>query len=93
MKAIIMAGGSGTRLRPLTCGQPKPMLRILDRPVMEYIINLLKRHDITDISVTLQYLPDNIQEFFGDGSAYGVKLRYFIEESPLGTAGSVKNAA
>ena len=93
MKAIIMAGGSGTRLRPLTCGQPKPMLRILDRPVMEYIINLLKRHDITDISVTLQYLPDNIQEFFGDGSAYGVKLHYFVEESPLGTAGSVKNAA
>ncbi len=92
MKAIIMAGGEGSRLRPLTCNRPKPMVRILDKPVMQYSIELLKKHGITDIGVTLQYLPEQIRQHFGDGSEYGVNLRYFTEESPLGTAGSVKNA-
>ncbi len=91
MKAIIMAGGHGTRLRPLTCTFPKPMARILNRPVMEHSILLLKKHGITDIGVTLMYLPEQIRSYFGDGSAWGVKLTYFTEETPLGTAGSVKN--
>ncbi len=91
MKAIIMAGGEGTRLRPLTATMPKPMARILNRPVMEHIILLLKKHGITDIGVTLMYMPEHIRAYFGDGSAWGVRLTYFLEETPLGTAGSVKN--
>lgn len=92
MKAIIMAGGQGTRLRPLTCTAPKPMAPVMNRPVMEHSILLLKKHGITDIGVTLQYLPEQIRSYFGDGSAFGVRLTYFLEETPLGTAGSVKNA-
>lgn len=92
MKAIIMAGGEGTRLRPLTCNIPKPMMPIMDKPVMEYALELLKKNGITDIGVTLQYLPDEIMNYFGDGKEFGVNMRYFIEETPLGTAGSVKNA-
>lgn len=92
MKAIIMAGGEGSRLRPLTCGLPKPLVPVLNRPIMHYIINLLKKHFFTDIGVTLQYKPEDIRDHFGNGSEYGVNLNYFLEESPLGTAGSVKNA-
>jgi mannose-1-phosphate guanylyltransferase/phosphomannomutase len=92
MKAVIMAGGEGTRLRPLTCNVPKPMMPILEKPVMQYTIELLKKYGITDIAVTLQYLPDEVIRYFGDGNDFGVKMRYFIEEFPLGTAGSVKNA-
>lgn len=92
MKAVIMAGGEGTRLRPLTCNRPKPMVPIVNKPVMEHIIELLKKYNITDIAVTLQYLPDLIKEHFGDGSEYGVNLKYYVEDTPMGTAGSVKNA-
>lgn len=92
MKAVIMAGGKGTRLRPLTCAIPKPMVPLLGKPVMAYGIELLKRHGIRDIAVTLQHLPDAIRNHFEDGAAYGVHLHYFEEETPLGTAGSVKNA-
>ncbi|MDP4143595.1 MAG: sugar phosphate nucleotidyltransferase [Bacillota bacterium] len=92
MKAIIMAGGQGTRLRPLTCNLPKPMLPIMEKPVMQYTIELLKKSGITDIGVTLQYLPDEIIGYFGDGKEFGVNIQYFIEQVPLGTAGSVKNA-
>ncbi len=87
-----MAGGEGSRLRPLTCDCPKPLLRLLDRPLMEYAIELLKRHGIKDIGVTLGYLPDEIQEYFGDGSRFGVSLRYYTEHTPLGTAGSILQA-
>lgn len=91
MKAILMAGGSGTRLRPLTCDIPKPMVPMLNRPMAEHIVNLLKRHGITDIIVTLYYLPHVIQNYFGDGSEFGVNIRYAVEEKmPLGTAGCVK---
>lgn len=93
MKAIIMAGGKGTRLSPLTRNLPKPMVPLLDRPCIEYIVQLLKRHGITDIGITLQYLPKMVINYLGDGSEYGVKFRYFEEMFPLGTAGSVKNAA
>lgn len=92
LKAVIMAGGQGSRLRPLTCHLPKPMVPLLDRPCMEYIIELLRRHGITEIAVTLQYLPQVIKKYFGDGTEYGVHLHYFEETTPLGTAGSVKNA-
>lgn len=92
VQAIIMAGGEGSRLRPLTCDRPKPMVPVLNRPVMEYAIELLKSHGISDIGVTLQYLPEEIINHFRDGSGHGVNLQYFIEEEPLGTAGSVKNA-
>ena len=91
MKAVIMAGGEGTRLRPITLGLPKPMVPLLGRPVMEHIIGLLKRHGITDICVTLQYMPEVAQSWFGDGAELGVRLTYFVEREPLGTAGSVKN--
>ncbi|MGI6711569.1 MAG: sugar phosphate nucleotidyltransferase [Bacillota bacterium] len=91
MKAVIMAGGEGSRLRPLTCDRPKPMVPVMDKPIMEHIIQLLYRHNLHNIGVTLMYLPEEIKDYFGDGSEFGVKLEYFIEETPLGTAGSVKN--
>lgn len=92
MKTVIMAGGEGTRLRPLTCNRPKPMVPIVNKPVMEHIIELLKKHDLTDIAVTLQYMPELIKEYFNDGSDFGVNIKYYVEKTPLGTAGSVKNA-
>lgn len=91
MKAVIMAGGEGSRLRPLTCDLPKPMVPIMNFPLMEHVIELLKKHGITEIAVTLAYLPQRIREYFGNGAGLGVTLKYFVEESPLGTAGSVKN--
>ena len=90
MKAVIMAGGEGTRLRPLSLGMPKPMVPLFGRPVMEHIIGLLKRHGITEICVTLCYQPQKVMDCFGDGSRLGVRLTYFTEEHPLGTAGSVR---
>src|ERR687883_692692 len=92
MKAVVMAGGEGSRLRPLTIGRPKPMVPIVNAPVMEHILGLLRRHGITEVVVTLQYLANVIQEYFGDGSDFGMKIQYTVEETPLGTAGSVKNA-
>jgi len=93
MKAIIMAGGEGSRLRPLTCDMPKPMVSIMNIPIMEHIIYLLKAHGITEIGVTLMYLPQKIKDYFGNGSHFGVNIHYFTEDTPLGTAGSVKNAS
>ena len=87
-----MSGGIGTRLRPLTCDLPKPMVPIFNKPVMEYGIKLLKKYNIDDIAVTLHYLPNAIIDYFGDGDKFDVKLNYYIEETPLGTGGSVKNA-
>jgi mannose-1-phosphate guanylyltransferase / phosphomannomutase len=92
MKAVIMAGGEGTRLRPLTINRPKPMVAIVDRLVIHHIIELLKIHGITDVIITVQYLANVLQDYFGDGSNYGVTITYSLEEIPLGTAGSVKNA-
>jgi len=92
MKAVIMAGGEGTRLRPQTSNLPKPMLPLVGRPMMEHIISLLRRHGITDIVVTVAFLPNVIRNYFGDGSELGVRMVYATEETPLGTAGSVGNA-
>jgi len=92
MKAVVMAGGEGSRLRPLTINRPKPMVPLVNKPVMVHILDLLKRHGILDVVVTLQYMADRVQDYFGDGSAMGMEVNYSIEEVPLGTAGSVKNA-
>jgi mannose-1-phosphate guanylyltransferase/phosphomannomutase len=92
MKAVIMAGGEGTRLRPQTSNLPKPMLPLVGRPMMEHIISLLRRHGITDIVVTVAFLPNAIRSYFGNGSELGVRMVYATEETPLGTAGSVRNA-
>ena len=92
MKAVIMAGGEGTRLRPQTSNLPKPMLPLVGRPMMEHIISLLRRHGVSDIVVTVAFLPNAIRNYFGDGSELGVRMVYATEETPLGTAGSVRNA-
>jgi len=92
MKAVVMAGGEGSRLRPLTINRPKPMVPLVNKPVLFHILELLKRHGITQVVVTLQYMADMVQDYFGDGSAMGMEISYSIEEIPLGTAGSVKNA-
>jgi len=93
MKAVILAGGEGTRLRPLTSNQPKPMMPIANRPMMEHIVRLLAQHGFDDIVVTVAFLAQQIRNYFGDGSELGVRMRYATEENPLGTAGSVRNAA
>lgn len=92
MKAVIMAGGEGTRLRPQTSNLPKPMLPLANRPMMEHIIELLRKHGINEIVVTVAFMANTIRSYFGDGSELGVRLIYASEETPLGTAGSVGNA-
>ena len=87
-----MAGGEGTRLRPLTSNQPKPMVPIVGKPCMEHIVELLKEHGFDDIVVTLAFMPQAIRGYFGAGESQGVSIRYSVEESPMGTAGSVKLA-
>ena len=87
-----MAGGEGTRLRPLTSNAPKPMLPIANRPMMEHIITLLKRHGFDEIVVTVQFMANAIKNYFGDGAEFGVTIVYADEPTPLGTAGSVRNA-
>ncbi len=93
MKAVILAGGEGTRLRPLTSNQPKPMMPVANRPMMEHIVRLLASHGFDDIVVTVAFLANHIRTYFGDGSDFGVRMRYATEDTPLGTAGSVRNAA
>jgi mannose-1-phosphate guanylyltransferase/phosphomannomutase len=92
MKAVIMAGGEGTRLRPLTSSQPKPLLPVANIPMAEHVISLLKRHGFEEIVITVAFLANSIRTYFGDGSEFGVKISYATEERPLGTAGSVGNA-
>ena len=92
LQAVIMAGGEGSRLRPLTSNIPKPMLPVANRPLMEHIIELLRQHGITDVVATVQFLSSVIRNYFGDGSDLGVSLSYATEEVPLGTAGSVMGA-
>src|SRR5258708_8721144 len=87
-----MAGGEGTRLRPMTANQPKPLLPVVNRPIMEHVLRLLKRHGFTETVVTVQFLAALVRNYFGDGDDFGMSLQYATEETPLGTAGSVKNA-
>ena len=93
MKAVVMAGGEGTRLRPLTSNQPKPMVPIIGKPCMEHILELLRTHGFREIVVTLAFMPQAIRGHFGDGEAMGLTIDYSIEEQPLGTAGSVRLAS
>jgi mannose-1-phosphate guanylyltransferase/phosphomannomutase len=92
MKAVVMAGGEGTRLRPLTSNQPKPMVPVVGKPCMEHIVDLLRAHDFEDIVATLAFMPQAIRSYFGTGESHGVRMSYSVEESPAGTAGSVKLA-
>jgi mannose-1-phosphate guanylyltransferase/phosphomannomutase len=91
MKAIVMAGGFGSRLHPFTLNCPKPMLPLINQPILAHILDLLKRHHFCDVIIATHYLPEQIQAYFGDGRQRGMVLQYSVEESPLGTAGSVKN--
>ena len=92
MKAVIMAGGFGTRLRPLTCNTPKPMVPLMNKPMMEHIVALLTAHGITDLIGSLFYQPEVITGYFGDGKSFGVTMDYVRAEADYGTAGSVRNA-
>jgi len=92
MKAVVMAGGEGSRLRPITAGRPKPLVPVAGTPIMEHILLHMKQFGITDVVATLHYLADEIQSYFDDGSELGINLQYSIEDTPLGTAGSVKKA-
>ena len=90
--AVVMAGGEGTRLRPMTANQPKPLLPVANRPIMEHVLRLLQRHGFDETVVTVQFLANLVRTYFGDGEDLGMHLMYATEESPLGTAGSVRNA-
>jgi mannose-1-phosphate guanylyltransferase len=92
VKAIILVGGEGLRLRPLTCNLPKPMVPVVNRPFLEHMVDHLKKHHIDEIILAICYLPDRIQRHFGDGSSFEVKLSYAVEQAPLGTGGAVKNS-
>ncbi|MGH7903271.1 MAG: sugar phosphate nucleotidyltransferase [Candidatus Dormibacteraceae bacterium] len=90
MKAVVMAGGEGSRLRPLTSTRPKPLVPVAGRPIMEHILLHLRRHHVRDVIATVQYLGAGIRNYFGDGSDSGIALTYSVEDSPLGTAGAVR---
>lgn len=91
MKAVILVGGQGTRLRPLTVNVPKPMVPLANKPFVSFVIERLRDHGIEEVIFSMGYLPDGIRSYFGDGSSFGLKLTYVVEDSPLGTAGAVKN--
>ena len=91
MKAVILVGGEGTRLRPLTSNLPKPMIPLVNRPFLEHVLEYLKSYGITDVILSMCYRPDVIEGHFGNGAGFGVNLTYVVEEKPLGTAGGVKN--
>jgi mannose-1-phosphate guanylyltransferase len=90
MKAMILAAGEGTRMRPLTAEVPKPMLPVAGRPALEYTVGWLKHHGIREIVINLHYHPEAVIRHFGDGSAFGVSIEYSIEDRILGTAGGTK---
>lgn len=91
MKAVILVGGEGTRLRPLSCNIPKPMLPLANKPFLEYIVELLKKHSIREIILSGYYLADDIKAYFGDGSKFNLGISYVVEDFPLGTGGAIKN--
>ena len=93
MKGVIMAGGFGTRLKPLTINRPKPMVPVGNRPMMEHIVDLLRGHGITDLISILYFQPEHITSYFGDGSKFGVRMQYVTADADYGTAGAVRNAA
>jgi len=92
MKAVILAGGEGTRLRPLTLTTPKPVVPVVDRPFLRHQLDLLATAGVTEVIFSVAYQPERIQSVFGDGGTLGRRIRYLVEETPLGTGGAVKNA-
>ena len=92
MKAVIMAGGFGTRIQPLTSSMPKPMIPLVNRPIMLHIVELLKKHNITELVMLLYHQPEVIKKFFRDGSDFGVRITYVTPLEDMGTAGAVKCA-
>ncbi|GAF89345.1 unnamed protein product, partial [marine sediment metagenome] len=92
MKAVILAGGLGTRLHPLTVDQPKPMIPVANRPLMSYIVELLAQHGFNDLRVLLYHQPEVIKKYFKDGSDYNVRISYFEASQDFGTAGAVRFA-
>src|SRR5258708_23896440 len=92
VRAVVMAGGEGTRLRPMTANQPKPLLPVVNKPIMEHVLRLLRRHNFDETVVTVQFLASMVRNYFGDGEEWGMSLQYATEDIPLGTAGSAKNA-
>ena len=92
MKAVILAGGEGTRLRPLTLTTPKPVVPIVDRPFLRHQLDMLTRAGVSDVVFSLAYRPERIEAVFGDGQSHGKRIRYVVEKTPLGTGGAVKNA-
>ncbi|HYZ59611.1 MAG TPA: nucleotidyltransferase family protein, partial [Nitrososphaeraceae archaeon] len=92
MKAVILAGGLGKRLGPLTDERPKPMIEVLDQPIIEWQIKWFKKFGIGEIVICVGYLKEHIIDYIGSGSRFGVKVGYAVEEEPLGTGGALKNA-
>ncbi|MFN8091285.1 MAG: NDP-sugar synthase [Vicinamibacteria bacterium] len=92
MKAVILAGGEGTRLRPLTLTTPKPVVPVVDRPFLRHQLDLLASAGVREVVFSVAYRPERVEAVFGDGSALGLRIRYAVEESPLGTGGAVRNA-
>ena len=92
MRAVILAGGEGTRLRPLTLTTPKPVVPVVDRPLLRHQLDLLAGAGIREVVFSVAYRPERIEAVFGDGSAFGLRIRYAVEDSPLGTGGAVRNA-
>jgi NDP-sugar pyrophosphorylase family protein len=93
MKAVILAGGEGTRLRPLTLTLPKPVVPVVDRPFLTHQLDLLSRVGVTEVVFSIAYQPDRVRRVFGDGERSGYRIHYAVEETPLGTGGAVRNAA
>jgi len=92
MRAVILAGGEGTRLRPLTLSTPKPVVPVVDRPFLRHQLDLLARVGIREVVFSVAYRPERVEAVFGDGSSLGLRIRYAVEETPLGTGGAVRNA-
>jgi NDP-sugar pyrophosphorylase family protein len=92
MQAVILAGGKGTRLRPITCTTPKPLISINGKPFLQYQLEFIKSHLTTDILLLVSYLGEKIEDYFGDGAKFNLNLDYSYEKTPLGTAGALKNA-
>jgi NDP-sugar pyrophosphorylase family protein len=91
MKAVILAGGEGTRLRPLTLSIPKPVVPVVDRPFLRHQLDLLVRAGVREVVLSVAYRPERVEAVFGDGRDLGLRIRYAVEETPLGTGGAVKN--